>query len=142
LEIAQQLVIAWDQALNAAIRCPECKSLLVDYPQVTRKFFFTNLAIGLFAELGLVEKDYYCEACHYMWPKPRVIHPPQDHAELDPNCRMESLSQTDFEASVGVYITELPERELLKEPPTLDRINAIIIAATRSKGSGWLVRSG
>jgi hypothetical protein len=29
----------------------------------------TNMAAGLVAELGLVEKDYYCEQCHYTWPK-------------------------------------------------------------------------
>jgi len=71
-EMAQELLLAWDNddALSAAIRCPECKSLQVDYPQITRKSFTTNLLIGLLTGLGLVEKDYYCEHCHCMWPKP------------------------------------------------------------------------
>jgi mono/diheme cytochrome c family protein len=76
-EMAQQLLISWgDEALSVAIRCPECKSLRVDYPQATQKFFFPNLVIGLMAGLGLVEKDYYCEGCHNMWPKPRASSGP------------------------------------------------------------------
>jgi hypothetical protein len=66
------LLREWDAgegALLDAIRCPECKSFRVDYPQFTRKFLSPNL-VGLIAETGLVEKDYYCEDCHYTWPKP------------------------------------------------------------------------
>ena len=56
--------------LREAIHCPECKSLRVDYPQYTPKSFLTNLAVGLLAELRLIERQYYCEECHCMWPKP------------------------------------------------------------------------
>jgi mono/diheme cytochrome c family protein len=78
-ETAHQLLLTWDSAVGAlggAIRCPECKSLRVDYPQVTRKSISTNLVIGLLAGLGLVEKDYYCEDCHCMWPKLRATPSP------------------------------------------------------------------
>ena len=71
-EKTQQLLRSWDSAgdfLCHAIRCPECKSLLVDYPQYARHSVLTNMAAGIAAELGLVEKDYYCEQCHYTWPK-------------------------------------------------------------------------
>ena len=71
-ERAEQLLLDWDMAegaLREAIRCPECKSLRVDYPQFTRKSMLTNLAMGLVAELGLVEKEYYCQDCHFTWPK-------------------------------------------------------------------------
>src|SRR6266478_439720 len=71
-ERACQLLLDWDIAdgsLREAIRCPECKSLHVDYPQFTRKFFIPNLAMGFLAALGAVEKDYYCQDCHYIWPK-------------------------------------------------------------------------
>jgi len=71
-EKAEGLLMAWDiaeGALNQAIHCPECKSLRVDYPQFAHNSVCTNLAAGLAAELGLVEKDYYCEKCHYTWPK-------------------------------------------------------------------------
>ena len=78
-ETAHQLLRTWDNAegaLSGAIRCPECKSMRVDYPQVTRKSISTNLVIGLLAGLGLVEKDYYCEGCHCMWPKLRATLSP------------------------------------------------------------------
>ena len=77
-----QLLHEWDVAegaLREAIRCPECKSLRVSYPQFTRKFFLPNLAMGVFARMGLVEKEWYCEECHYTWPhegaKPRLTRP-------------------------------------------------------------------
>jgi hypothetical protein len=53
-------------AIKAAVRCPECGSLRVEYPQFTRKFFLPNM-IGLLSGLGVVEKKYYCEDCHYTW---------------------------------------------------------------------------
>jgi len=72
LERAEQLLLAWDcagGALRQAIQCPECKSFRVDYPQFAKNSVMTNMAAGFAAELGLVEKDYYCERCHYTWPK-------------------------------------------------------------------------
>ena len=72
VEQARKLLATWDLtegALEHAIRCPECKSLCVDYPQFAHNSVMTNMAAGLAAELGLVEKDYYCEHCHYTWPK-------------------------------------------------------------------------
>jgi predicted Zn-ribbon and HTH transcriptional regulator len=53
--------------LGSAIRCPECKSFRVDFPQFTEKSIFTNVAMGLMAEVGFVERQYYCENCHFMW---------------------------------------------------------------------------
>jgi hypothetical protein len=74
-EGATALLKQWD-AVDAipgqAIRCPECRSMRVDFPQYTPKSFLTNLAIGLLAELRLVERQYYCEECHCMWPKASV----------------------------------------------------------------------
>jgi hypothetical protein len=67
---ARQLLLEWDTKqglLQSTIRCPECKSLRVDYPQFTEKSLFTNFAMGLAAEFRLVELSYYCEDCHFMW---------------------------------------------------------------------------
>jgi hypothetical protein len=86
-ERATQLLIEWDsldEALLGAVRCPECKSLRVDYPQVTRKSLLTNVAIGLLAELHIIERQYYCEECHCMWPRDRN-KPPHRRAHLAPN---------------------------------------------------------
>jgi hypothetical protein len=71
-ERACSLLHQWlgpDGPLLEAIRCPECKSLRVDYPQFTRKFLIPNLALGLCAALGAMEKQFYCQDCHFTWPK-------------------------------------------------------------------------
>jgi hypothetical protein len=67
-----------------AIRCPECNSFRVEFPQFTRKSLLTNFFLGLAAETGLVEKDYYCEDCHYTW-RPSDAKPakPRDHMAPD-----------------------------------------------------------
>lgn len=94
-ETAHQLLLAWDNAegaLSGAIRCPECRSLRVEYPQVTRKSISTNLVIGLLAGLGLVEKDFYCEDCHCMWPKLRATLSPTRCHRLKPERIILSLA--------------------------------------------------
>src|ERR1044071_9116999 len=71
-ERGKGLLLEWDASeglMREAIRCPECRSLRVDYPQFAHNSLLTNLALGLMTEVGLVEKDYYCQDCHYTWPK-------------------------------------------------------------------------
>ncbi len=70
-QTATALLHEWDRMegiMRNAIRCPECGSSRVDYPQFTRKFFLPNL-IGLLAAVGIVQREFYCEECHYTWPK-------------------------------------------------------------------------
>jgi len=95
-ERASRLLLDWDTAegaLRDAIRCPECKSLRVDYPQFTRKSFIPNLAMGLSTKIGLVEKEFYCQDCDYTWPKegtrPRVAR-----VHLAPYYFIEGVEQT------------------------------------------------
>jgi hypothetical protein len=71
-ERAEQFLLDWDakeHALNEAIRCPECSSLRVLYPQFARHSILTNFALGVVAQLGLVERGFYCEDCHFTWPR-------------------------------------------------------------------------
>ncbi len=56
-----------DHILNGEIRCLECGSARVEYPQFTRKFMTTTL-VELFCLLRLIDKTFYCEDCHYTWP--------------------------------------------------------------------------
>jgi hypothetical protein len=58
---------AKDHILNGEIRCLQCGSARVEYPQFTRKFMTTTL-VEIFCILRLVDKTFYCEACHYTWP--------------------------------------------------------------------------
>lgn len=66
-------------ATREAIRCPECGSFRVQYPQVTHKSMLTNLFMGLAATVRLVERDYYCEECHCTWPHHPVPHKPRSN---------------------------------------------------------------
>jgi len=71
-ERACQLLQEWNRqegGLGAAITCPHCSSFRVEYPQFTRKSFIPNVLLGLTASVGILEKDYYCQDCHYTWPK-------------------------------------------------------------------------
>ena len=95
-ERACQLLLDWDAAegaLRDAIRCPECKSLRVDYPQFTRKSFTPNLIMGLSAKIGLVEKEFYCQDCHYTWPK-EGTRPRAARGHLAPYYFIEGVEQT------------------------------------------------
>lgn len=82
-----------DSRLHRAIRCPECKSFRVDYPQFTEKSLFTNLAMGLMVELGFIERQYYCEECHCMWKRPGT-KAPRGRAHLAPDYFLEDLARS------------------------------------------------
>lgn len=73
LAVAEKLLRDWDTvetaaALRDVVRCPECRSLHVDYPQFVDHSILTNAALGLIAKLGLLEKKYYCTDCNHTWP--------------------------------------------------------------------------
>jgi Putative prokaryotic signal transducing protein len=96
-ERAEDMLIEWDRregALRDAIHCPECHSLRVDYPQFTRKSLLTNLAMGIAANVGVVEKEYYCEDCHLTWPR-EGAKPHRDRGHMAPYYFIEDVDQTD-----------------------------------------------
>ena len=68
---ANQLLMEWevsDPEVGAAIRCPQCKSPRIEYPQMTRKFLTPWLATVLFA-MKVFPKEFYCQDCHFTWGK-------------------------------------------------------------------------
>jgi len=92
---AVRLVRDWEigsTLLTGAIRCPDCGSMRVDYPQYTPKSFLTNLAIGMLAELRLIERQYYCEECHCMWSKQQAKRA-RGRLHEAPNYFMEGMPQ-------------------------------------------------
>jgi hypothetical protein len=75
---AQATLAGWDQttgALALAVRCPECGSTRIEYPQFSRRTLMGALPAAL-AAAGVIERDFYCEACHYTWPIEQT--PPPD----------------------------------------------------------------
>jgi hypothetical protein len=88
-------LLEWDAAegaLRDAVRCPECKSFRVEYPQFTRKFLIPNLALGPLSALGLVEKEYYCQDCHFTWPK-EGTRPSKLRPHMAPHYFIEGIAQ-------------------------------------------------
>lgn len=66
---AQSLMVEWeasDPDVGSAIRCPQCGSPRIEYPQLTRKFITPALASILFA-LKIFPKEFYCQDCHFTW---------------------------------------------------------------------------
>lgn len=79
-ETAKNLLEKWDAAdgaLQRAIHCPACKSSRVEYPQFTRKFLSPSL-YALLCKIGLFEKKFYCEECHFTWPIQEKLEPQTD----------------------------------------------------------------
>jgi predicted Zn-ribbon and HTH transcriptional regulator len=92
---AARLVREWDatqHVLHNAVRCPECGSSRVEYPQFTRKFVTPNL-VGLLSAMGLVEKEFYCQDCHNTWP-PEGMKPPRVRKHMAPHYFIERLEPT------------------------------------------------
>jgi hypothetical protein len=88
---------AVEDALHDAVRCPQCGSSRVDYPQFTRKFVSTTL-VEVFCFLHLVEKMYYCQDCQYTWPD----HPVKDPAPWDGSGELNILGWPKKEAKGAV----------------------------------------
>lgn len=68
-ERANILIHEWeasDPEVGAAIRCPQCQSPRIEYPQMTRKFMTPWLASILFA-MRIFPKEFYCQDCHFTW---------------------------------------------------------------------------
>jgi hypothetical protein len=70
----------WESSewMRLAVRCPECQSSSIEFPQVTRKFFTPALCQMVMIALHVVPRQYYCLNCHFSWPK--VVKP---EPELD-----------------------------------------------------------
>jgi hypothetical protein len=65
--------------LRDAIYCPSCHSTRVQYPQMTRKFLLPTLFANLLVLLHFIDREYYCEDCHYEWattPRPAPVPEP------------------------------------------------------------------
>ena len=69
-ERAQGLMMEWEASdpdiASAIIRCPQCGSSRIEYPQLTRKALTPGMASVLFA-LKIFPKEFYCEDCHFTW---------------------------------------------------------------------------
>ena len=71
---------AKEDPAKLVIRCPDCGSTRVEFPQFSRNTIVGALP-ALAASVGLVEQDFYCQACHYTWlPQAATEKPPLSDA--------------------------------------------------------------
>jgi len=58
---------AADPVLAHAVRCPECGSSNIEFPQFSRRTLMGALPAAL-AATGVIAQEFYCESCHFTWP--------------------------------------------------------------------------
>ena len=78
---ARRLMSEWEKSgdfLKTAVRCPDCQSSRVEFPQVTRKFVTPALCQMLLLTLHVMPRQYYCQDCHFTWPKVPKVEPELD----------------------------------------------------------------
>jgi hypothetical protein len=95
VERATKLIAKWDKADNAlqhAVRCPECGQSRIEYPQFTRKFLTPNL-LGLLSAMHFIDKEFYCQDCHFTW-LPEGGKRPDKRKHLGPNYFIEGMQQS------------------------------------------------
>lgn len=66
-----------DHVLQGEVRCPECGSANVEYPQFTRKFMTTTF-VEVLCFLHVIDKEFYCQGCHHTWPVSETLRPKND----------------------------------------------------------------
>jgi hypothetical protein len=75
--LLKELDATGDQLLREAVRCPDCGSSRVEFPQITRKFAMPMIE-ALLMKLHLRDREYYCEDCHFTWPERKREQPELD----------------------------------------------------------------
>jgi hypothetical protein len=68
-EKAKALLRDWekDGVLDEAVRCPQCGSSRIEYPQFSRRTA-GSMFFALLASAHLIPREYYCEDCQFTWP--------------------------------------------------------------------------
>jgi hypothetical protein len=68
---ARGVIERWEKAeeiLKNSVRCPQCRSSRVEYPQLTRKSILPVLIGHLLIALKIMPREYYCQDCQFTWP--------------------------------------------------------------------------
>ncbi len=77
---AEALLDEWkgtEPATSQIVRCPECGSSRIEFPQFSRRTIMGALPAAL-AATGVIAREYYCEACHFTWPDSTKPEPELD----------------------------------------------------------------
>lgn len=68
---------AKEGVMREAVRCPECGSSRVEYPQFSRKAAYSAV-VSVLAAVHIVPREYYCENCQFTWPDKEPVKPNLD----------------------------------------------------------------
>lgn len=66
-----------DHLLQGELRCPQCGSAAIQFPQFTRKFVTTTI-VEILCLLHILDRQFYCEGCHFTWPVSHGLRPRED----------------------------------------------------------------
>ncbi len=58
---------ASEHVLDSAIRCPDCGSSQVEYPQFSRKTLMGSVIPAMAAAVGIIDRQFVCTACQFTW---------------------------------------------------------------------------
>lgn len=67
---------AFECPVSQVIRCPDCQSTLVEFPQFSRNTIVGALP-AIAASVGLIEQDFFCRNCNFTW-EPEGKNPPAE----------------------------------------------------------------
>jgi hypothetical protein len=68
---------ALEHVLQGELRCPQCSSADIEYPQFTRKFMTTTM-VEVLCFLHVIDKTFYCQKCHHTWPVSTALREKMD----------------------------------------------------------------
>jgi predicted Zn-ribbon and HTH transcriptional regulator len=68
---------ATEEILHDAVRCPQCRSSRIEYPQFTRRFVLPTL-VEIFCVLPFTGRQFFCKDCQYTWPLEKEVEPERD----------------------------------------------------------------
>jgi hypothetical protein len=68
-ETAKKMIEDWEHegVMAQAVRCPQCGSSRIEYPQFSRRTG-ASMFFALLSSLHLIPREYFCEDCQFTWP--------------------------------------------------------------------------
>jgi transposase-like protein len=68
-DTALKLTGEWEKEglMSEAVRCPQCGSSRIEYPQFSRRTS-GSIFFALLAAAHLIPREYFCEDCQFTWP--------------------------------------------------------------------------
>ena len=66
---AEQFLKEWEPEgiMSEAVRCPQCGSSRIEYPQFSRHTS-GSIPFAALAAMKVIPREYYCQACQFTWP--------------------------------------------------------------------------